>query len=282
MTLETLEKKIHGYRSIREIVNSMKALAAMAIRKVEDILLSTRLYGDNIEDAIAQILHYYPETLKERKEEEGKKLIVVFASEQGLCGLYNERVVEQAERLYSEERMDFILSGSRGYEEALSRGIPVEVYLSSPVSVEAINLKVTELAYHIEVLNTKKRYKEIRLLFTYLKRKGDYEVINQRVLPPPFKRIIKRKKKKRQPLLYMPADIILENLLREYLLFSLYRAYLEALASENSYRLISMEKASSSIDEKIDELNSFYNYLRQEEITNETIEISSSFETLRK
>ncbi|HDH01981.1 MAG TPA: hypothetical protein ENH17_02505 [Nitrospirae bacterium] len=78
----------------------------------------------------------------------------------------------------------------------------------------------------------------------------------------------------------MNPEDVLERLVEEHLLISLYRAYAESLASENSSRLRSMDSAVQNIDKKMDELTTLYNYVRQEEVTAEVIEIISGYESL--
>jgi F-type H+-transporting ATPase subunit gamma len=64
--------------------------------------------------------------------------------------------------------------------------------------------------------------------------------------------------------------------LEEFLYISFYRCYAESLRSENWYRLRSMEGASEMIKKHIDELSSLQKYIRQEEITEEMLEILGS------
>ncbi len=282
LNIEAIESKLKALKSIGEIVGSMKALSAHSIRKAEGLLPHLRTYAENIEDSLAQILHYFPEAVRVDFEGEGQKACVVFTSEQGLCGVFNERIVNEAEGFLDEKTVGLILSGRKGIEEAESRGLPVILSLSSPVSVEAVDIKVMNLATELFTLYSQRYFQQLYLLFAYYRRRSDYLIIRQRVLPPPFKRILKRTKKKRAPLVYMAPEDILEDLMRQYLIVALYKAFIESLASENASRMLSMERASRNIDEKFAELSELYNYLRQEEITNETIEITSGFEAIRK
>ena len=70
--------------------------------------------------------------------------------------------------------------------------------------------------------------------------------------------------------------MIFKRALEEFLYISLYRCYIESLRSENWYRLRSMEGASDTIRKYIGELSSSQKYIRQEEITEEMLEILGS------
>ncbi len=281
ITLEGLEARIRALKSIKDIVSSMKALSALSIRKAEAILPDLRTYSKNIEDSMAQILHYFPEALRFFPDNEDRSLIVVFCSEQGLCGLFNEKIISQAQSIINEHVTGIVVSGTRGFNEARARGLPVMLTLSSPVSVDAVDIKVMNLTTELFQLYQEGRFQQLYLLFAYHRKKGDYLIVRQRVLPPPMKKIMKRARTRRPPLIYMKPEEIMEELLQQFLSISLYKAFVESLASENASRLLSMERASKAIQDRFSELSELYNYLRQEEITNETIEIISAFEALR-
>jgi F0F1-type ATP synthase gamma subunit len=78
------------------------------------------------------------------------------------------------------------------------------------------------------------------------------------------------------PLTYLEPVFILNKALEELLYISLYRGFIESLRSENWYRLRSMEGAAESLKGRISDLNSLQKYIRQEEITEEMLEILGS------
>jgi F-type H+-transporting ATPase subunit gamma len=75
------------------------------------------------------------------------------------------------------------------------------------------------------------------------------------------------------PLIYDEPENLFTGILEEFLSTSLFRCYVESLRSENWYRLRTMEGASESLKRRVQELRSLYNYVRQEEITEEMLEI---------
>ena len=78
----------------------------------------------------------------------------------------------------------------------------------------------------------------------------------------------------------MDADKLFSSLVREHLFFSLYRAFMESLASENSSRLYSMQAAERNIDEHLNDLLSNYQKQRQEAISSELLDILTGYEAL--
>ena len=74
----------------------------------------------------------------------------------------------------------------------------------------------------------------------------------------------------------LEPKIIFNKILEEFLYISLYRCYMESLRSENWYRLRSMDGASETLKRQLSNLNSIQMYTRQEEITEEMLEILGS------
>ncbi|RQW81246.1 MAG: hypothetical protein EHM14_01710 [Methanothrix sp.] len=66
-------------------------------------------------------------------------------------------------------------------------------------------------------------------------------------------------------------------LIRQYLFFSLYRAFIESLASENASRLPLMQVAEKNIEEHLNELNMHFRIQCQTAITSELLDIVTGF-----
>ena len=77
-------------------------------------------------------------------------------------------------------------------------------------------------------------------------------------------------------MLTLESRELLGGVMRELIAISLYRCFAESLRSENWYRMRVLEGATENLKRRIGELGSLRNYLRQEEITEEMLEILSS------
>ena len=78
----------------------------------------------------------------------------------------------------------------------------------------------------------------------------------------------------------MDVNQLFSSLVRHYLFFSLYRAFVESLASENASRLLSMQVAEKNIEEQLDELNVQFHRQRQAAITSELLDVVTGFEAI--
>lgn len=79
----------------------------------------------------------------------------------------------------------------------------------------------------------------------------------------------------------MNEEKLFQSLIREYLFVSLYRAFAESLAAENSSRLASMQAAERNIEDRLRVLSSEARQVRQSSIASELLDIIASYEALQ-
>ena len=79
--------------------------------------------------------------------------------------------------------------------------------------------------------------------------------------------------------IYEPSsEAVLAELLPRFVEMQVYHALLEAIASEQSARMVAMRNASENADELIEDLTLMYNKARQEIITKELLDITGGVE----
>jgi F-type H+-transporting ATPase subunit gamma len=84
------------------------------------------------------------------------------------------------------------------------------------------------------------------------------------------------------PIFTMDPELLFSALVRQYLFVSIFRAFVESLASENASRLASMQGAEKNIGERLAELNNQYHQQRQMAITEELLDIVAGFEAMKE
>ncbi|MDH5769304.1 MAG: F0F1 ATP synthase subunit gamma [Nitrospirota bacterium] len=268
-----IEKKIKALRTVEDIISAMKAYAGVAIRKTEELVLSIRTYEENILQALADVLTHYQESLLE--EQRGRKrILIAFGSSQGLCGPFNEKIVDVIMDTFSNNDTLFVI-GKRLKSSIELRGIQLDGYTDSIISINGIEHALKDTISQIMDMYKKREYYNLSIIFTSLFVKKA-EISIEQILPPDINRSRGLRATKVLPLTYVEPEYIFNKVLEEFLYISLYRGFIESLRSENWYRLRSMEGASESIKRRISELDSFQKYVRQEEITEEMLEILGS------
>lgn len=267
-----IDKKLKTFASVGDIINAMKAYAGMTVRRTEDIVPNVREYERNVIAAMGDAVRLLPVKLM-GKAGNGGRLLVVFGSSQGLCGPYNDHIVGRVSKETSAQDTLFVV-GARLKGSLESIGVSVEESTDSPASISGIRKALEDTIVRIiEIYKGEKIY-SLTLAFTVVHNQSA-DVVFERVLPPDIERA-REAASATPPMTYMKAQPIFETVLEEFLYISLYRGYLESLRSENWYRLNVLEGATDSLDRRLRELRTMKNYVRQEEITEEMLEILSS------
>jgi F-type H+-transporting ATPase subunit gamma len=270
-----IEKKIKAFNTIEDIVSAMKAYAGVTIRKTEELVINIRAYEENILYAIADVMAHYPGlSLQSKEQDERKRILVAFGSSQGLCGPFNEKIVDVISDIINSNDTLFVI-GKRLKSSIELRHITYDGYSDSVVSVSGIQPALMETVSQIMNIYKREEYYNLTFIFTYISEKKPVISVEQ-ILPPDIARLSALKPLKFPPLTYIEPQIIFDKILEEFLYISLYRGYLESLRSENWYRLRSMEGASESLKRRVSDLGSLQKYVRQEEITEEMLEILGS------
>lgn len=268
-----IEKKIKALRTVEDIISAMKAYAGVTIRKTEEIVLSIRTYEENILHAVADVLTHYQESWLE--EQRGRKrILIAFGSSQGLCGPFNEKIADIILETFSDNDTLFVI-GKRLKSSIELRGLQSDGYTDSIISINGIEHALKDTISQIMDMYKKREYYNLSIIFTSLFVKKA-EISIEQILPPDINRSRGLRATEVLPLTYVEPEHIFNKVLEEFLYISLYRGFIESLRSENWYRLRSMEGASESIKRHISELDSFQKYVRQEEITEEMLEILGS------
>jgi len=267
-----IDKKKKAFYAIEDIVSAMKAYAGVTIRKTEEMVLNVRAYEDNMLYAMADIIAHFPGITFEKLE--GKRILIAFGSSQGLCGPFNENIAAVISDSMNNNDTLFII-GRRLKSSIESRHITYAGYSDSIVSVSGIPSALNEIASQIMNVYKEEEYYNLTFIFTYIYEKMP-KISVEKILPPDVNILNTLKPIKITPLIYLEPRKIFNKILEELLYISLYRGYLESLRSENWYRMRSMEGASENLKRHISELDSLQKYARQEEITEEMIEILGS------
>ncbi len=270
-TTEEIQAKIKRFEEIKKIVLSMKSIAALNIQKSQHIIAHIRAYEDEINLYLTRILGYFPNLIQSFKE--GDKVLIVFGSDQGLCGLFNEKLVSYIGD-YIENFKGLIVVGKKLDDIIGHKKFKV---LPAPVDLEAIYAYASELVEYIAYLYEDNVIHEVYVAYNNFLGVGKYSPVFKRIIPCELE---KEKHFEYPPIVDISPREIFIDILTEYIFSNIYKAYLESFLSENGVRLMNMNNASKSIEKNIKQLEIERNYYRQEEITNEIQEILTAYKVL--
>jgi F-type H+-transporting ATPase subunit gamma len=268
----------------------MKALAASTIGQYERSVLALAEYYRSVELGLSLCLRESgPEALSvARTGEADTRTInaVVFGSDQGLVGQFNEVVADYALKSLADlpGKPQVWAVGERVHARLADAATPLMGLFAVPISVRAIAPLVGQMLIEIEAQDSKGDGTELRLFYNRPTSDTAYAPFSQRLLPldESWRRELVERPWPTKLLPEIIGDSIasLRALVREFLFVSLFQACAQSLASENASRLAAMQRADKNIDEMLEELRSKFHRLRQSGIDEELFDVIAGFEEL--
>lgn len=283
--LRELQRKLDSVKALDEVVNAMRNLAAIYVRRAEAGLQAVRPYSQVVETALAILLDQTPAAPPGETDDQ-PSLALVFSSDQGLCGAYNERVVQAALSFRAGQAgtPHFVTVGARGHDLLVLKGVEPVLSVPSPTSLEGIRSQVPELASDVFDKFVEIGATGMFFIYNAYEGMGRFSETVKKVLPPSRDMLEDAGMDgfDYPPLLTAEPAVLLGSLIEEYFFIELYRAMFESHSSENGARLLAMTAAGSNIEERITELTGEFQAVRQDVITAELLDVVAGAEALKE
>ncbi|MHB1215182.1 MAG: F0F1 ATP synthase subunit gamma [Thiobacillus sp.] len=288
-TVASLRRKIAGAGDLESVVRTMKAMAASSIGQYENAVHALDDYYRTVQLGLAASFRQAaPAAAATRASQQDRGAIgaVVFGSDQGLVGQFNdamaEFVVQTLENLPGKKTVWAV--GERIQSRFSDTGLLAREHFALPNSISAITPLVGQILIEMEAQREKGAITQVYLFHNCPKTGAIYTPVSQRLLPldSVWRRDLAaiRWPTNNLPEVMNGGEQTLLALVREYLFVSLFRACAESLASENASRLAAMQRAEKNIDELLEDLNRTFHRLRQSGIDEELFDVVSGFEAL--
>ncbi len=289
-TTTSLRRKISSAGKLQSVVRTMKALAASSIGQYEQSVRALGDYYQTVELGLSVCFKSSesPGLMAGKKTGSNDRPAgaVVFGSDQGLVGQFNDVIADNAVgtlgALQGNHRVWAV--GERVHARLVDAGLQMAGLFTVPDSIKSIPSLVGKILLEGEELRSRGEIDELYLFYNRIKSGAVYEPGNQRLLP--LDRVWRNKisglpwSGKNLPEILGEDKGTLASLIHEYLFVSLFRACAESLASENASRLAAMQRADKNIDELLEDLNRIYHRMRQSNIDEELFDVISGFEAL--
>jgi F-type H+-transporting ATPase subunit gamma len=302
-----IKKRIKATRNIAQITKAIEAVAAVKMRKSQEVALRARPYALAALEVLRGVsakkgsTDYVHPLLTARPVK--KTCLVVVTSDKGLAGAFNSNVLRRAQEFIAAESrpVELITVGRRGRDFFRKRRTEIREDLTgigdyiSPEETRSIARRLEEL-YREETCN------RVVAVFTNFISVLRQEVTVEQLLPfsqDEVERRIAATIPQRGRYAHMPEALGTSTGVQEYLYepgpnevldailpllleVAVYHMVLEANASEHSARMVAMKNASENAGELIDSLTLKYNKARQEQITKELTEITAGAAALEQ
>jgi F-type H+-transporting ATPase subunit gamma len=289
--LKEVRNRIKSVQSTQQITKAMKMVSAAKLRRAQDAIIQMRPYAKKLQEMLSNIVSNTDgdsggDLAIERPVE--KVLLIVISSDRGLCGAYNANVIKLARSVAQEnyaqqlakgnitvwpvgkKAFDFFQKGSFGVNPAYKDVL-------HHISFEQIQ-QVAQAA--IESF-AKKDFDVVEVVYSEFRNAATQRFTAERFLPIP-KVENKDGKTTKADFIFEPGkEALIAELMPKILNTQLYKAVLDANASEHGARMTAMDKASENANELLKSLRISYNRARQAAITTELSEIVSGAAALQ-
>lgn len=292
--LKEVVDRIHLIAFTQQITKAMKMVSASKLHKIQQVLLPLKAYTSHHNTLLHVALQNRDEThplhpLTQKKIGKGLLLVVV-ASNRGLCGAFNKNVLKAAYAHITKCQQESSIPvavlpiGKKAHQFFKKSNLPIiEDYvdlLAKPNDQASGELT----AYCIEAFS-QNSYSEVVLVYTAFKNSGKQEVTVLPFLPflPDIEATHKEPVLEPRQYIYEPSQaLFIAQLIPELLKHKIMHMLIESSASEHAARMVTMSQATDNADDLLKALRISYNRTRQALITNALAEITSGAEALRE
>jgi|SRR5215467_12625091 len=277
-----IRRRIQSVGSTAQITKAMQMVAASKMRKAQDAATAGRPFMQLLyriqREATSRMREFHHPLLEAR--EVRKRAVILIGADKGLCGALNSNLFRLATQFDTESTV-FITAGKRASQFVAATGrklIAEFAYHDTPRFPEA-----RAIAAFARDIFLKGEVDEVQVVATRFINTLTQEPVSMEYLPVgeikgltiPGLNVEQEVAADHAEYVFEPnPEEILSYLLSHYLNIFIYQIMLNAKASEQSARMVSMKNATENAETLIRDLTLEYNKLRQGNITKELLEIA--------
>lgn len=286
-SIKEYDTKLKSLKNTSKMTKTMKMVSASKLRKAQDLQRRASEYARLTHELLARLaasIDSADHPLFEQRVETRSALLLVFTSDKGLCGGFNNSLIRMTERWIAEhagdyERLDMSFCGRRGYAHFRSRQNVLEYYEGATRNptfevAKRINQDVCEafLAQECDA---------VYLVHNEFRSALSQKPVLKKILPVESTPFLEGGEAIPQDYLFEPdRRQLLQALIPKVIGFEIYYALLENAAGEHGARMTAMDNATNNASSLIERYTLLRNRARQASITTELIEIVAGAEAL--
>ncbi len=285
-TLRELKTRIGSVASSEKITGAMKMISSAKMHKAEQALRRLAPFRSQVETVIGNLLSAdaeFSSPLLEQREVR-TVAVVVFGSDDGLCGAYNVNIFKQ------------LLSRLKSLRERYGESLKFVIF---PIGKKMVKAVRSLSDSHVSVrtlpgVDSKTAGEGVRVFVDTLRHDfeaGEFDRVD--CLYMNFKSVSRQTPRAEQllpvvretfavngvkatcrPYLFEPSpQAIFSSVLPMFILAVMHDIFTENRASEQAARVMAMQSANDNAKKLLDSLSLEYNKLRQQSITTELLDI---------
>ena len=282
--LKEVRNRIKSVQSTQQITKAMKMVSAAKLRRAQDAITQMRPYARKLQEMLSNIVSGSEgeagSSLSAERPVE-KVLFIVITSDRGLAGAYNSNIIKITKQeiatkyaaQFAKGNVHVWNIGKKGYENFIKSNYHADAtYKDIFLNLTFENVQACAQAAVKAFEN--KEFDVVELVYSEFKNAATQRYAVERFLPIP--KVKAQAGAKKSDFIFEPAkEELIAELMPKILNTQLFKAVLDANASEHGARMTAMDKASENANELLKSLKISYNRARQAAITTELTEIVS-------
>ena len=274
--LGELAQHLETTHELAGVIGAMRGIAAARSHDAQQRLAGVRAYASTLGEAIGKGLGLLEELDRPGTPKNGAQahLLLVLCAEQGFVGTFNDRLIDAAADGLQRLPGDLLVVGARGQVSTADRGLkpvwsaPMAVH---PDEAQALAGRIAEALY---TRLDPKRVTRVSLVHGMPRQAGKQAIVTRSLLPFDYSRF-PVEPGERSPRTHLERGQLVLQLAEEYVYAELCEALMLSCAAENEARMHAMITAQDNINRRQGELHAQFSRVRQDEITDEIMELSS-------
>lgn len=288
-TLRELKGRIGSVASTGKITGAMKMISSAKMHKYEQALKRLVPFRSQVQSVIGHLLAAegeYTSPLIEVREVK-KIAYLVYGSDDGLCGAYNNNIykglleyMDEARRQYGSATTITVLPVGKKMTKATLRlaGKGVDVKPVKDIHTRSTQREVADFAEVLKTAFLDKEYDLVEVVYMHYHSVSRQRLVKEQLLPVSYAALSAENGStsvnKNEPCLLEPdGNTIFNSVLPLHILAMMQAQFTENNASEQAARVMAMQSASDNAKTLLDTLQLEYNKLRQQGITTELLDI---------
>ncbi len=280
--------RIRSVKNIAQVTGALETVSASYVRKTIAAVQATRPYAEKAFSLLQHLAsqpghnHLHP-LLKERSKID-RALVLMISSDRGLAGAFNVNIVRNTLQQFKDYQIpiSYVVVGRKGREMMIRRGQDISAVFQD-VPSPASFMDVSSIGRLLVDDYLENKADQVFIAYTQFETMAKQEIVFQKMLPLELEDNLSAGRAKTSSVfIYEPDETeILEEIVPHFTALQVYKAILSSQASEHAARMVAMRNASDNAQELIGALELEYNKFRQQNITNDMLDIVGGVEALR-
>lgn len=286
-TLRELKTRIGSVASTEKITGAMKMISSAKVHQNEQALRKLKPFKDKIKSIMGHILatdeNFDSPLIRVRDVK--RVSIVVFGSDDGLCGAYNINIlkgfVEHLDKLRSQYGQNIEIAAypiGKKIEKAVRRlhDSSIEIRTLEGVDSKMKGEKVNEFTNSLRDSFSDGTFDLIDVIYMKYRSMSKQVLTSETLFPVSEKAIAGDASTTDENQLYIfepDANSIFNEVLPMFVLSTMQEITIENRSSEQAARVMAMQSANDNAQKLLEQLQLEFNKLRQQSITTELLDI---------